>query len=72
MADLEGGRQMADLSAEGNKKAEGNFLYIYDCYGPWSQQGLGGSMVKKNHTPVGQPLNATSNFDMLFEYEKYI
>ena len=49
-----------------------HFLYIYDWYGPWSQQGLGGSMVKKNHTPVGRPLNATSNFDMLFEYEKYI
>ena len=49
-----------------------HFLYIYDWYGPRNQQGLGGSMVKKNHTPVGRPLNATSNFDMLFEYEKYI
>ena len=25
MADLEGGRQMADLSAEGNKRAEGKW-----------------------------------------------
>ena len=37
--------------------------YLYALDDPWSQQGFDGSMVKKFHTLMGRPSNATSNWN---------